>query len=149
MLSGYEDVPGAEAWRALGPETLQVLVSLYNDGSEPPYVRLRAVGAAAHYPSPAARTFLLGVARAPGQNDLFVRAAVLALGRAFDQRAVDAVKSFLGHRDAVVREAAARALGRMGGPEATRALRARMDEETDPQVRSALDRALNSPGRTR
>jgi HEAT repeat protein len=138
LLSGYEQGPSAEQWRALGPGTLAVLVALYDDPAEPPYVRLRAVGAAAHYPGPAARTFLLAVARAPDQGDLFVREAVLALGRAFGAEALADVRPFLDSRHPVVREAAGRALGAMATPEAAAALRSRITRERDRVVRGTL-----------
>jgi hypothetical protein len=113
MLMGYEQVPSAAQWQALGPETLGVLVSLYDDAAQPPFVRLRAVGAVAAFPTPAARTFLLAVARANGQGDLMIREAVLALGRAFGAAARIEIRTFLTHREPVVREAAATALQRI------------------------------------
>lgn len=142
LLSGYESVPTADRWRALGSETLAVLVTLYNDTSQPPYVRLRAVGAAAHYPVPAARTFLLAVAKAPHQKDLFVREAVLALGRAFGAKSVDDITPFLERRETVVREAAARSLARIDAPAARAALRAHLPGERQRQVRQVIERAL-------
>ncbi len=142
LLSGFEETPGAETWGALGPETLGVLVDLYADAREAPYVRLRAVHAAGFYPSPAARTFLLAVARAPGQSDLFVRQAVLTLARAFGPAAVDDVRPFLASEHPVVREAAATGLGRIGTPEAREALRRRLVVEGAAPVRETIERAL-------
>src|SRR5687768_4239393 len=72
MLMGYEQIPSHDQWRALGPETLAVLISLYDDQNQPPFVRLRAVGATAAFPTAATRTFLLAVARADGQGDLII-----------------------------------------------------------------------------
>ena len=123
LLSGFETVPGADAWSRLGPQTLGVLVALYDDTSERPFIRLRAVSVAAYYPSPAARTFLLGVARAPRQGDLFVREAVLALGRAFGPRAVGDLRPFLASPMPVVREATVTALTRIGTRPALDAVR--------------------------
>jgi hypothetical protein len=147
MLSGYEDTPGAEAWRALGAEALPVLIDLYDDAGEPPYVRLRAVHAVSFYPSPATRTFLLAVARAPRQGDLFVRQAVLSLVRAFGARSVPDAAPFLLHREPVVREAAAAGLGRVHTTSARDALRARLPVETDRVVQEAIERALEGPRR--
>jgi HEAT repeat protein len=146
LLSGYEDVPGAETWRRLGPETLAVLVSLYDDPEEAPYVRLRAVSVVSHYPTPATRTFLLAVARAPRQSDLFVREAVLSLGAAFGPRAVDDIRPFLASRHVVVREGATLALSRVGTDAAREALRARLAVEPAPHVREAIARGLRGPG---
>lgn len=142
MLSGIEEVPTDADWRRLGDATLPVLIELYTDRSEAPYVRLRAVGATGAFPREATRTFLLAVANAEGQSDLFVREAVHALARAFGPRAVGDVRGFLGHPEPVVREAAARALGRIGGAEATQALRARLGVERDAVVRESIETAL-------
>jgi len=145
LLSGYEDVPPASAWRDWGPETLGVLVELYQDGEQQPFVRMRAVSAAAHYPSAAARTFLLAVARAPGQSDLFVREAVVSLGRAFGPRAVDDVRPFLRHREPVVREGAVVALAEIRTPEALSALRTRLPDERTRHVAERIRRGLATP----
>jgi HEAT repeat protein len=143
LLSGYEDVPPAETWRALGPETVGVLVALYDDAREAPYVRMRAVVVCAHYPSPATRTFLRAVAGAPGQSDLFVRAALEALARGFGDAALGDLRPYLDHADPSVREGAARSIGRLRAPAAATALRARLRVETDAAVRDALGRALS------
>ena len=142
MFSGFEDTPSAAQVRALGPETLGVLIELYNDRSMPPYVRLRAVHAVGHFPTRATRTFLLAVARARGQSDLFVREAVLSLGRAFGERAVDDVRPFLANSEPVVREGAAMALGRIGSAPARDALRRRLTTEGAAHVRETISRQL-------
>lgn len=149
LLSGYEYVPSGEDLRALGPDTLRVLIELYAAPDAPPWVRLRAIAAVGHYPEPATRTFLLAVARAEGQSDLLVREAVLALGRAFGEHAIADVRPFLSHREPVVREAAGMALGRIATPRAVDLLRARIVAERDPGVRRALDRSLTHALRAR
>lgn len=142
ILSAYEGGPTAAEWRAMGPQTLAVLVSLYDDSSQPAYVRLRVLSAVASFPTPATRTFLLAATRAPGQSDLFVREAVLSLGRAFGAGALDDVTPFLGSRETVVREAAARSLALIGTPAAREALRRRLVLEPDATVRATLETAL-------
>jgi HEAT repeat protein len=145
LLSGYETVPPASTWAALGPSALRGLAELYQDHSQPPYVRLRAVWAASHYETALCREFLLAVANAPGQNDLFVRQAVLALGRAFGARATEALVPFLSRPEPVVRVAAGRALARIGNPAARRALSERLRVESSPSVRASLEAALQTP----
>ncbi len=142
LLSGYEQVPPAATWEALGPETLGVLVALYDDASEPRHVRLRAVAVARHYPGEAARTFLRAVASASGQPDVFVREALLSLGDAFGPTAVPDVTPYLAHRSAVVRDGAVLALSRIGTRDALDALRARLAEEPARHVRAHIARAL-------
>ena len=148
MLSGYEWVPGAEQWRALGPGTAGMLIALYDDASEPPYVRLRAVAAVAHFPSAATRTFLGAVSRAPGQSDLFVREALLALATAFGDRARGDIAAFMADPRPVVRQGAAIGLGRVGTAAAREILRRRSLVEGDIAVRETLRRALSMPAPT-
>ncbi len=142
MLSGIEHVPSEDDWRRLGEGALPVLIDLYSDESEPGFVRIRAVSASAAFPQQATHTFLLAVAHADGQSDLFIREAVLALGRAFGRAAVGDIAPFLRHEASVVREASAMALGRIGGSDATGALRAQLSVERDAAVRTSIERAL-------
>jgi HEAT repeat protein len=142
LLSGYEGGPAESTWRALGPETLGVLITLYDAQGEAPFVRQRAVAAAAYYPSPAARTFLRAVLVTPGQSDLFIRTAVDALARAFGAAAWDEVQPYLAHPAVTVRMGAVRAAVRIGTPAARNALRARLRAEQDAEVREALSAAL-------
>lgn len=147
LLSGYEEVPPRSTFRAWGPATLSVLIELYQDVDQQPFVRLRAVRGAAHYPSPAARTFLLAVARAPRQSDLFVREAVVSLGLAFGPRAVDDVRPFLRHPEPVVREGAVIALGRIRTPESLAALRVRLGDERTAHVVDRIRQTLAASAR--
>lgn len=144
LLSAYEGVNDPAIWRGLGPEseTLAQLVALYNDGDQPGFVRLRAVGAAAHFPSPAARTFFRAVASQAGQGDLFVRQAVASMARAFGDAALEDVEPYLAHRETIVRETAAQALGAMRIARARTLLESRLRIERDQVVRTALSRAL-------
>lgn len=144
MLSGVEETPSVQDWQRIGDGALPILIALSQDADEPPYVRLRAVGATAAFPRPAVRTFLLGVARVEDQPDLWIREAVFALARAFGRDAAQEVAGFLDHEEASVREGAALALARIGGGVAREAARARLRVEPDRVVRQALQRALAS-----
>ncbi|MEO0326177.1 MAG: HEAT repeat domain-containing protein [Myxococcota bacterium] len=143
MLSGYESVPSLAEWRRLGPETLRVLVALYEAPDTAPYVRLRAVAATAAFPTTATRTFLLRVASG-ASSDLIAREAVLTLGRAFGDGARGELAPFLSHRLPLIREAAARALGRIGTPGCRALLEVRLETEGHPAVRAAVTRALDA-----
>ncbi|MBW2460823.1 MAG: HEAT repeat domain-containing protein [Deltaproteobacteria bacterium] len=144
MLAGFEQTPGADDFRAWGPETFPILVELYDDRDMQPFVRMRAVGAVAHYPSPRARAFLLRVARADGQSDLLVRAAVRGLGRAFGPRAVEDVRPFLRHRAPAVREGAVLALTAIHTPAAQGALRARLPREQSAHIAERIRASLSA-----
>jgi HEAT repeat protein len=145
LLSGYEQGPTAGALRALGPGTLDVLMTLAEDPAERLHVRLRALGATAHFPEPRTRAFLLRVARQRGQDELLARQAVAALSRGFGVAAMDELTGFLRHEHAFVRRVAARGLARIGTEECKRRLRRHLDEEPDPVVRRAVERALTGP----
>ncbi len=142
LLSGYEGGPAEATWRALGPETLAVLIALYDAPQEAPFVRQRAIAAAAYYPSAATRTFLHAVLVTPGQSDLFLRTAVDALARAFGADAWAEVQPWLAHPAVTVRMGAVRAAVRIGTPATRTALRARLRVEQDAEVRDALTAAL-------
>ncbi len=142
MLSAFEDGPSAETWRALGPETLVVLEQLYDDEGQQPFVRLRAIQAAGHYPTEDSRAFLKRVATREGQLDLHVRAAIRTMARAFGDSALADIRPFLTHRATAVREGAVLALGTIATPRARTLLRARLNVERNETVKATLQRTL-------
>ena len=70
------------------------------------------------------------------------RNVCVALGNIGDVGAVPPLAGALKSQDAVVREHAAWALGRIGGPEAVDALSAALDVEDDPSVRREVELSL-------
>ena len=141
MLSGYEGAPPESVWRALGPETLPVLIALYDSPQEAPFVRQRAVAAAAYYPSAATRAFFRAVLIAPRQSDAIVRTAVDALARAFGAAAWDDVRPYLAHGSVTVRMGAVRAASRIDTPAVRAVLRQRLRVEQEAEVRNAISAA--------
>ncbi|MGF1469214.1 MAG: HEAT repeat domain-containing protein [Sandaracinaceae bacterium] len=138
LLSGFEEAPDADAWARLGPSVIPALEAICRDPASLPFVRLRALAALGAFRTERSRRLLLDVARNADSDELAVREALRALGRAFGPAAVPDVVPFLRHRSPVVREGAARALAAVGTVEARRALDARRAVETDPGVRAAL-----------
>lgn len=138
MLSAFEGMPTQAQWRALGPGTLRQLVRLYSDRSEPSYVRFRTLDAAQHFPTRATRTFLLGVAQTPGQSDLYIRQAILSLGRAFGESAVEHIAPFSDDAHASVREGVVMALSEIGTPPAIAILRDRATLERAQHIRERI-----------
>ena len=76
------------------------------------------------------------------------RNACVALGNAADPAAVPALVRALREGEPIVRGHAAWALGRLGGPEATRALASALYQEGDAEVLNEIEQALaeTSPG---
>lgn len=144
LLSGFESVPSRATWAQLGPDTVGVLAQLYQSQNEPPFVRLRAVAVAGYYATPASKTFLRAVLHAPGQTDLFVREALVALATAFGADAMRDVRPFVADANPVIRSGAARALARVGTPDALAMLARRQAVETDNDVKEAIRLALQS-----
>jgi HEAT repeat protein len=140
MLSGFEEVPTREDWRALGRGVLPVLARIADDDQHPGYVRIRAVQAAAAFATPAARGILRRALR--DREPLVVREATLAMQQAFGGSALADVAPLLAHRDTAVREAAIRALGAMKTEAARAHLRRRLASEPDAALREEIERAL-------
>ena len=74
------------------------------------------------------------------------RNVCVALGNIGDASSVPALADALGSADALVREHAAWALGRIGGPDANAALSAALEVEGDTSVRSEIELSLEEMG---
>jgi hypothetical protein len=126
------------------------LIALARDIEADPGVRLRAYRAIGLYPGTAARTALIEdlevlAAAQPGTEQLYLRAAIEALGEVGEPQDVDNLTPFLDYepsRD--IRAATADALRHLGCAclAATEPLDDRLDLETSQQVILAIHRAL-------
>ena len=141
-LSSFEGGPGPSFWQQQDPSAVGELVRLYDDGNQPPFVRLRAVNAARYFPSPASRAFLVAVADARQQPALFVREAIRSLSFAFGAAAVTEIEKLASHRESVVREAVVDALANAHSSRSVECLRQRLRLEPVPYIRARLRRAL-------
>lgn len=137
-LSGFDSQPSAEFWRQQPPETLATLQTLYNTPGEALIVRLRALAAAAYFPGPVSRRFLLKVARDTGAKELLRRQAVLALGRSLPGRELTILLPFVNDAQPRVREAAVRGARRLDSAAVRNVLAKRRSVERDYGVRQAL-----------
>lgn len=72
-----------------------------------------------------------------------LRNAAVALGNVGTQAAVPALVQALADAEPLVRQHAAWALGRIGGPNACRALELALEKETDPEVREEISDQLS------
>jgi HEAT repeat protein len=139
MLGGIERPPADDRIRALGPRVVPLLARLVADGATPLYMRLRAVHAIALFTTPEARRELEHACGSA--EDEIAREAVLALGAAFGERAIDTIDAMLAHTSVDVREGAVIALGRIGTNDAKTRLDRRMPAERDENIRRAIVRA--------
>ncbi len=140
-------------WRKLGDDVDVRLIEAATDERLDPAARARAVEALGQISTERARHFLRNLLNTSGSGPDLVAAAVHALSdllaRTDPSEALTLDKKYLDHRDWMVREAAARALGKLGTPDAEEALRARWNREKSGVVKLALSAALIDSHRRR
>ena len=144
LLARSEPLPREADWTPLGPEALGVLLSIVQDAAAPEAQRLRAIAALAVVEPPEEPTRRLEeLSRSSQLTPPLRAAAVLALPRRAGLAALPLLVPLLEDREVLVRSTTARALGRMGGAEARRALESRLALEPHPEVRAALQQGLS------
>ena len=143
LLDGSETPPREADWAALGPGALPELLALVRDPEVSALRRTRAVASLAVVTHPDASRQLTELLQAPGLPPPVRAAAVLSLQRRAGLAALPALAPLLQDGDAQVRSTTARALGRMGGQEARRALEERLSTEEQAEVREALQQGLS------
>lgn len=142
LLDRAGAVPQETEWKPLGPAALGVLEELAADPQTPPQRRSRAVTFMAAVDHPQATDRLQAfLQNGDTQPDLRASAAT-ALGLRVGTGAVPTLLPFLQDRSEPVREAVARALGRLGGAQVQQALEERLPLEEVPGVREALQQGL-------
>lgn len=142
LLSGYERIPTEEDFRPLGPGALVVLEQIFLDPARLPTQRTRAVASMALVESPQAEQKLKEILSDPKIDVQYRSTAVLALAHRSGAGALGELRPLLEDKDASLRHAAARALGRVGTLQARRSLEERLGKEPDPAVREAIQQSL-------
>lgn len=142
LLRSYEYQPTAADFAQLGEGTRDALIAVALDEAELPLVRGRAAYALGWFPDEVSRRALLELLAHPDLSDLILRRAIDGLANGFGTDAVSTIAPYLDDERTAVREAAAAALGRVGGAAALRALRRRAGRETDDVVRATLEREI-------
>ncbi|MES2644667.1 MAG: HEAT repeat domain-containing protein [Myxococcota bacterium] len=143
LLSAYEEPANAADWRGLGAGAGAELYVLAQDGTLSPTKRAGAVYALGFFPTDTHRALLASLASTDGTDALLRRKAVYALAAGWGDGALSELSRALAAPDTQLRVAAARALGRVGTPGATAALRGRLAIEADATVRTTLSTALS------
>lgn len=142
LLSGYERVPTEEDWKRLGPDALGVLEQIYNDPAALPSRRTRAVASMAQVDNPEAVSRLKAIVGDSAADPQYRSTAALALAYRTGEKSLPEVQPLLDHQDPRLRDAAARALGRVGTEDARKFLEERLGKEEDPAVREAIQQSL-------
>lgn len=144
MLSGYEDEPTPEAWRALpAQDTRAVLVALAKDASQPEFLKARALSALTHFAGTPAIATLRRTALGQTGASLQVRRSAVASLAHTDPDAVEVAEMLLSDPEPFVREAAVHAFA--AHPRARPALRAARRREKEPFLLRRLEAALAEP----
>lgn len=143
LLNGYERVPTAEDWKRLGPTAYTVLDRLIASPDTLPSVKSRAISSLVHVQNPEALPRLEGLVKDAALAPPLRATAVLALAARGGQPTQTTLAPLLQNPDARVREAAARALGRLASPTAREALELRLADEKDTAVRQAIEAGLS------
>jgi len=140
LLDAPDAGPGEFA--ALGPSAAPALRAELLDPRASEAHRIAAARMLAGLPGPEGLTLLAGSVGAPGLSPALRDAAAEELGAHDRDVAVAGLTPLLGSEDAAVRAAAARGLGRAGGPAARKSLEDRLEREEDPGVRERLQASL-------
>ncbi len=159
ILSGVDFVPQkGDLDIILGASAPEDLISIAENPSEDPGVRIRAYRALAHYPGVATKEALASAIRehsdgedsdgtpvalaSIGVDTILLRAAMTSLATIAGADAVDRIQEMLNHDSRDVRAAAARALAVTGSADALPYLYERRDIEQVMQVRFAIEEAI-------
>ncbi|MDH4183693.1 MAG: HEAT repeat domain-containing protein [Nitrospinota bacterium] len=147
ILSGYHDVPGADYWKRLDPDSArQALIQLSSNPSEMVHIRTRATLALANFPNGQVEQHLLSVFTREDRG--YVRAAaVKAYSQVTGQASLSTLEKALSDKEDLVRLSAIRSLGNLGGEQAAQLLEKKMETEQDPVARDAFKRALSKTAR--
>ena len=132
----------AKVLTRIGPDVMQLLIETATAPSIDAPIRLRALGWLQWYPCAASKAVLMEALRARDARVGTIRVALRALAVGFGGAALPVLGEHLLHRDALVREAAAYALGDVEAPKARHMLDDRLERETELAVRDAIVAAL-------
>lgn len=142
LLSAYESTPTAAEWQAMGSAAAEELFSIAQDKSTSHFQRVRATHALGYFPTDTYRTWLASQLAATTTDAETRRAACYALANGWGDAALPELGAALGDNDVQLRNAAARAISRIGTPASRQVLEARLAVETNSMVRTTLSSLL-------
>jgi hypothetical protein len=134
LLKGYEFEPGQSDWDEIGPEAASALMDIASDTDQIKIVRARALAALRFFPQTKVRTFIVDLLSMDEQDEMLLRKGLYALASGFGKDSLDDIALFLGHANADVREAAARAVGKIVSWKSLKLLKKRAKVEKNGMV---------------
>jgi hypothetical protein len=138
LLSGVERAPNRKDWDRVGTPDKVIAELQRRTGDKDPIMAERALSALADFPTPEVRGFLEKRAPDP-KGDVAQRGkALIALGFAFKDAALDMVASRLTDKNPALREDAIRAFSSMSSAKAEGILRKRLELEPAKHIGSML-----------
>ncbi len=142
VLSGYHNIPDAEYWARLDPESTRAsLVKMANDPEVFTVVRARALYALNYYKNGEVSQLIRDVAK--GDSIPYMRSSAFgALAQSEGVKALDAFREGLGDKDVMVRLSAARSLRQVGGARARAILERASLAETNSTAKSVFEKNL-------
>ncbi|MBI4882000.1 MAG: HEAT repeat domain-containing protein [Planctomycetes bacterium] len=145
LKSGEDELVRAVAARKLadlfGTAAAPALFRLLRDGAQPEEFRRRLAELLPDCVTPDHEVALLGLLAAE-KDGRVQESLILALEGAAGERSVETLTPFLEHESRELRSYAARALGRIGGPQAAAAVARRLATEQDGWCRALMNEAL-------
>ncbi len=131
----------AEKLGRIGPDVQAILIETATGKTGLAAVRMRALGWLQYYPNASSKAVLLGTIAQPESQEA-LRVALAALANGFGVQALPHLKAHLTHKDALVREAAAHALGHLDDRRVRPLIEAQLEREPSLAVRDAMVSAL-------
>jgi HEAT repeat protein len=138
LLAAYDDPATAEDWRALGDGAPAELMAIARDSKVSSTRRAGAVLALGWFPTPETRTYVTTVLYDVDAANILRRKATFALGNGWGEQAMPELVATLASEDVQLRQAAARAIAKLGTPAAKTALQERLTVEPDRVVRDLI-----------
>ncbi|VAX26171.1 hypothetical protein MNBD_NITROSPINAE02-1693 [hydrothermal vent metagenome] len=142
VLSGYHNIPEAQYWARLEPESTRAsLIKMANDSEVFTVIRARALFALEYYKNDEVSRLIRDVAKS--DSIPYMRSSAYgALVRSEGVRALDAFRDGLGDKDTMVRLSAARSLRQVGGARARAILERASLAEKNSTVKSVFEKSL-------
>lgn len=144
VLSGYHEMPEADYWAGLEPESTRAsLIKIANDLNVFTVIRARALYALTYFNNDEVSRFIRD--KAKSDSIPYMRSSAFgALARSDGEKALDVFSDGLNDKEVMVRLSAARSLRRVGGDRARAILERAASTEKNSTAKSVFDKNLKA-----